>query len=660
MHQCGTAFQFHLGSASMLRIAAVFLFTLMALSFASKADAQSDPFEFHGIVEGFYGQPWSHEARVDMIRFMGEVGFNTYFYAPKDDPYHRSRWREPYPADALARFQELFETAQQADVEFYYAISPGLSIEYSSDEDYAALINKIDDMMVLGVRHFALFVDDVPEELAHESDRAMFANLGEAHVHIINRLHEDLQARGADLIVCPTTYTDAWGDREYIRILGEGIPEEIPMMWTGTDVVVEELTAEHARYWGQVMSRQPLVWDNFPVNDYDNWRPFVGPLRGRDAALAETTRGMISNPMVEPWLSMIPLYTFADYSLDPYNYDPDASFNAALNFLYGDEAAAIIEPVLRLYDDFGWDFNLFRSLQAPGEPVQIERIEEAQQLILDTVERLRGPQFADNHRLQGALTELEKFHGTNAQRIEVIRGTRGYVPATDEDGRRTLEFDIEFDTYTAHRAQKAEPGAGRFCDWNGLAFHQLQGGGDVHAAFQYDDDYLYVAVDARDADINPPRPLHIYDGDHVSIAVDQNPADTARFMKPGDILLQLGAPDEDGESESMLTTMELTEHSARGAMDLHRARLSHFYQFFATEPSPDMTVFEGVRYNVRLTDDGYFAEVAIPRQGRNEIRLDIGYFDIDIDGETRSSTTGTLSSRGYLYNPKSYTRIVLD
>lgn len=647
----------------MTRLIALFvvvLLTMPLMPHSASAQDQAGSFEFHGIVEGFYGQPWSHEARVDMIRFMGEVDFNTFFYAPKDDPYHRSRWREPYPADALARFREMFEAAQDADVTFYYAISPGLSIEYSSDEDYRALIGKIDAMMEQGVRHFALFVDDVPEELAHESDRARFANLGEAHVYITNRLYADLQQRGADLIVCPTTYTDAWGDREYIRILGEGIPEDVPLFWTGTDVAVEVITAEHARNWGRVMNRPPLIWDNFPVNDYDTWRAFLGPLRGRDAELAETTRGIIANPNVEPWLSMIPLYTVAEYALDPYGYDPDASFERALPFLYGEEAAAIIEPVIRLYDDFGWDFNLFRSLQAPGEPVQIARIEEAQQLIEETVATLRAPRFADNHRLQGALDELQKFHGITEERIRVITGTRGYVEDRDDQGRRMLVFDESFDHYRSNPVAKASPGNGRFCDWNGHAFHPLQGGGDVHAAFQHDDDYLYVAVKVRDADIRPPRPHHIYDADHVSIAVDQNPADTARFMKPGDVLLQIGAPDEEGRAESMLTTMELTEHSARGAMDLQRARLSHFYQFFATEPSSEMTIFEGIRYNVERTEDGYFAEAAIPRQGRDEIRLDVGYFDIDVDGESRSSSTGTLSTRGYLFNPKSYVRVQMD
>jgi hypothetical protein len=450
------------------------------------------------------------------------------------------------------------------------------------------------------------------------------------------------------------------GDREYIHILGEGIPEDIPVFWTGTDVAVEVITEEQARNWGRILNRKPLIWDNFPVNDYDTWRAFLGPLRGRDAELAETTRGIIANPNVEPWLSMIPLYTVAEYALDPYGYDPDASFSRALPFLYGEEAARIIEPVVQLYTDFGWDFNLFRSLQAPGEPVQIERIQEAQTLIAETVAQLREDRFSNNRRLQGALDELEKFHGVTESRIAVIEGTRGYVESRDDEGRRLLVFDEAFDQHVSNRVVKAAPGGGRFCDWNGHAFHPLQGGGDVHAAFQHDDDYLYVGIEIRDANIQPPRPHYIYDGDHVSIAVDQNPADTSRFMKPGDILLQIGAPDPaTGESETMLTTMELGEHSARGAMDLQRARLSHFYQFFAVEPSPGMTVFEGVRYNVRSTDDGYFVEAAFPRQGREEIRLDIGYFDLDVEADGRSSSTGTLSIRGYLFNPKSYATIVM-
>ena len=60
-------------------------------------------FAERGIVEGFYGRPWTHEQRLDMIRFIGERGMNRFVYAPKDDPLMRREWARPYDADDLAR-----------------------------------------------------------------------------------------------------------------------------------------------------------------------------------------------------------------------------------------------------------------------------------------------------------------------------------------------------------------------------------------------------------------------------------------------------------------------------------------------------------------------------------------------------------------------------
>lgn len=54
------------------------------------------PFAVRGVVEGFYGTPWTHAQRLDMIDFLARRGLNTFVYSPKDDPLMRHRWREPY------------------------------------------------------------------------------------------------------------------------------------------------------------------------------------------------------------------------------------------------------------------------------------------------------------------------------------------------------------------------------------------------------------------------------------------------------------------------------------------------------------------------------------------------------------------------------------
>ena len=49
---------------------------------------------------------------------------NTYLYAPKDDPYHRERWKEPYPKDEWRALLNLIRAAQEQRIDFGYAFHP--------------------------------------------------------------------------------------------------------------------------------------------------------------------------------------------------------------------------------------------------------------------------------------------------------------------------------------------------------------------------------------------------------------------------------------------------------------------------------------------------------------------------------------------------------
>ena len=114
-----------------------------------------------GTVEGFYGPPWTHQDRMDQLAFYGDVKMNTYIYAPKDDPYHRERWRDPYPPDKLAQVQELIRQAAAHHVKFTFALSPGTSICYSNPADFQALQAKLQVMYDSGVRDFSVPLDDI-------------------------------------------------------------------------------------------------------------------------------------------------------------------------------------------------------------------------------------------------------------------------------------------------------------------------------------------------------------------------------------------------------------------------------------------------------------------------------------------------------------------
>ena len=48
-----------------------------------------------GVIEGFYGTPWTWEARGELAEWCGARGLRDYVYAPKDDPKHRDRCARP-------------------------------------------------------------------------------------------------------------------------------------------------------------------------------------------------------------------------------------------------------------------------------------------------------------------------------------------------------------------------------------------------------------------------------------------------------------------------------------------------------------------------------------------------------------------------------------
>src|SRR5699024_4954 len=121
-------------------------------------------FPYRGVVEGFYGTPWSTEARINEIKLYGSVKANTYIYGAKDDPYHSSpNWRKPYPKDQAENIKNLVQVAHANFVDFVWAIHPGQEIKWNK-EDRDHVLNKFEKMYDLGVRSFAIFFDDISGE----------------------------------------------------------------------------------------------------------------------------------------------------------------------------------------------------------------------------------------------------------------------------------------------------------------------------------------------------------------------------------------------------------------------------------------------------------------------------------------------------------------
>lgn len=288
---------------------------------------------FRGIVEGFYGRPWSHEERVSVFDFMQNHGLNGYIYGPKDDALHRDRWQAPYTDDALTRFRELIHAARAREIRFTFALSPGLDLCYSDENDFQALVNKLDQLRDLGVASLGIFFDDVPPDLTHERDRATYVGLGEAQADILTRLHAHVED-SCHLVTVPTFYCGE-PDTPYLHALAT-TPAAVDIMWTGPAICSQHLTREHLQQVADVLRRPALIWDNYPVNDAAMIAELhIGPYRNRETDLP--VRGIYVNPMSLPAASRLALITFAEYCDDPAGYDPDRSWAGAAVAEVGEE-----------------------------------------------------------------------------------------------------------------------------------------------------------------------------------------------------------------------------------------------------------------------------------------------------------------------------------
>lgn len=297
-------------------------------------------FETRGYIEGFYGNTWEQGKRLSVMKLMGKYGMNTYFYAPKDDIYHREKWRDLYPENELKDLKSLVDFAKENYFEFNWCIGPGLSYKYTSDEDFELLINKIKSIYNIGVRGIGLLLDDIPWEFQYEEDATKYDGIVDAHIDLINRVYNELKLLDNDikLTVCPTQYS---GDENgyYVSKFGKGIPADVKMFWTGEEICSRVLTVRESQELFRSTDHKPLFWDNYPVNDCEMFQEMhLGAIQGRDKELYKACDGLISNVMEYAECSKIPLMTIADYLWNPVAYNPDASLKNAHREILGDDA----------------------------------------------------------------------------------------------------------------------------------------------------------------------------------------------------------------------------------------------------------------------------------------------------------------------------------
>ncbi len=276
-----------------------------------------------GVIEGFYGNPWSHADRLSQFDFYGRNKMNIYIYGPKDDPYHHSRWYEPYPAAKAREMKELVAAADKNKVKFVWAMHPSNSIETA--EDRAKALEKFAQMYDLGVRNFAIFFDDI-------SAKSVDSQID--YLNFLDREFVKKHPGTGNLIVCPTMYNKAWSGGDYLNKMGTRLNPDIEIMWTGNSVC-DMINTPDCQWFTEQTTRLPFIWLNYPVNDYGQHNLLMGPMTGNDAEIAPMVAAFCSNPMQYAEASKVALHQIADFTWNPAAYDADQAW---LN------ATAALEP----------------------------------------------------------------------------------------------------------------------------------------------------------------------------------------------------------------------------------------------------------------------------------------------------------------------------
>lgn len=279
--------------------------------------------EFRGFIEGFYGVPWSHEDRMNLMKDTSEYKMNTYIYAPKDDPYHRLNWKELYPEQEAKQIAELAKAGAENNFNFCWTIHPGATLQFT-DEDFDALINKFEQLYSLGVRQFGVLFDDTDD----------WRN-GQKQAEWINKIDtEFVKAKGdvAPMIVISARYNSAWGPNmdRYFKPFMQTLHDDIQVMWTGHATMSN--VSKEVFEWPKVQTgvdKDVAVWWNYPVNDYCDSRILMAPLHNLNQDL-DNVSGFFSNPMNQAEASKVALYSIADYTWNTDTFDYMKSWETSI------------------------------------------------------------------------------------------------------------------------------------------------------------------------------------------------------------------------------------------------------------------------------------------------------------------------------------------
>lgn len=363
---------FH-GLASIEQMLETHPTTLPAVDIQDFADQK-----IRGLVEGYYGYPYSIAVKKDLMKFMMRMKMNTYLYGAKSDPYHSLYWRDAYPTSITPQqekegwltqdmIKDLSSVSANTKVNFIWAIHPAaasavnFSSQSTAETGVTDVARKLEMMYQLGVRQFAVFVDDAGQNISHRHNYAhFFTKLQQRLDATYNTVGKAATDTVKPLHVVPHVYTLTWvgeSDRnQYFEALSH-TPSKIVYYTTGWGVWSVP-NSRDLQTMKTILGREVAWWWNYPCNDNADSRIYTcdtytnfgdAPSIDSNAKLpAELQNGLgvVSNPMQQGEVSKIALFSVANYAWNNAKFNNYTSWQATINHLFAPEKRAAIKTFL--------------------------------------------------------------------------------------------------------------------------------------------------------------------------------------------------------------------------------------------------------------------------------------------------------------------------
>ena len=441
------------------------------------ADAQ-----WRGFIEGYYGIPWSNENRMSLMEFGGDIKMNAYMFAPKDDPYHNSQWREPYPEEKLAELAEMVKVGSKSKNKFIWTIHPFMhnAIRFDTEEHYqedlAIIIRKFEYLYDIGVRQFGILGDDAGGNATDQ-------------VKLMTDLEEWKKSKGDvyNLIFVPKEYCQSFAGNNinspYLKTISQ-MPKDIEIMWTGSGVC-GWVTTDTFNWFMQACStaenpsRLPFMWLNWPVNDINKKRLVMGKGQMLDPTVTNF-KGIVTNPMQQAQASKVALFAVADYTWNRDTFNADKSWEDSFKYIDKDAGSELYTLAKHMSDPAPNGHGL---VQDESEEIKSlldefnrkylagESIKEIGQTLINEYEKIvkAADDFDTKSKNEGLKAEIDPWRQSlkalAQSTIEYIKtaiaiedGNNGEVWSHYSEGAAKFELSKTFQVQNIHGKDYVEAG----------------------------------------------------------------------------------------------------------------------------------------------------------------------------------------------------------